>query len=331
LKNGSVQKFVADLKTTNPEYAKEFEGKTAGTKEFTDAWKALAAKDPAGFDKVQHDYIKKNFHDVGVAHIKDKTGLDVNTRSKALQDVAWSTSVQHGPGNNIFANALKGKDVSKMSDEDIIKAVYAERGKKNENGDLAYFSKNSKSVQEGVANRFKSEEKDALAMLKGSGGGVSPTPAPAPKPATPAPAPKPATPAPSPSSASGSLNSIELNRDASGRMRSGILDDPTLNKDLPQLLKDKDFGRLSSVTPEVAKFAKEALGEYLKKYGADAPNHWGKSVIYFQDSKGQMYAAALERHQHQNTTEHGGAGKNNELLKPHSGVTIYKVANPHQP
>jgi peptidoglycan hydrolase-like protein with peptidoglycan-binding domain len=326
---GSVQSFVEDLKKTHPEYAKEFAGKTPGSKEFTDAWKALAAKDPSGFDKVQHEYIKKTHHDPGVTNIKSKTGLDVNTRSKALQDVAWSVSVQHGPGNEIFARALKGKDVSKMSDEEIIKAVYAERGRKNANGDMVYFSKSSKDVQKGVANRYVNEERDALAMLKG-GGSPAPKPAtPKPSPAAPKPAPAP-TPTPSPSGASstGGFNHIELNR-TNGVMRSGILEDPTLGKDLPKLLKDKDFSRVSTVSPEVGKFAREALNEYLKKYGADASKHWGKAVIYFQDSKGQLYAAALERHQHQNTTEYGGAGKNNELLKPHSGVTIYKVETPH--
>ena len=32
----------------------------------------------------------------------------LNTRSKALQDVAWSVSVQHGPGNEIFRGRTRG-------------------------------------------------------------------------------------------------------------------------------------------------------------------------------------------------------------------------------
>ena len=47
----------------------------------------------------------------------------------------------------------------------LIRAIYAERGKKKADGNLAYFSKSSPSVQAGVANRFKNELQDALAML----------------------------------------------------------------------------------------------------------------------------------------------------------------------
>ena len=47
----------------------------------------------------------------------------------------------------------------------LIRAIYAERGRTKPDGSLAYFSRNSPNVQKGVANRFKSELKDALAML----------------------------------------------------------------------------------------------------------------------------------------------------------------------
>ena len=47
----------------------------------------------------------------------------------------------------------------------LIRAIYAERGRKKPDGNLAYFSKSSPSVQTGVANRFKNELQDALAML----------------------------------------------------------------------------------------------------------------------------------------------------------------------
>ncbi len=50
-------------------------------------------------------------------------------------------------------------------DRRLIKAIYKERGRKNNDGNLVYFSRNSKAVQKGVANRFINEEKDALNML----------------------------------------------------------------------------------------------------------------------------------------------------------------------
>ena len=60
----------------------------------------------------------------------------------------------------------------------FIKALYAERGRKKSNGSLAYFSRSSKDMQKGVANRFAKESKDALAMV-GTGGASSSAPSPA--------------------------------------------------------------------------------------------------------------------------------------------------------
>lgn len=158
----------ADAYVKNSKYASEFKGMKAGTKEFSAKWKEIAARDPEGFRADQHEAIKKSHYDPFVKGVQGKTGLDINQRSKALQDVAWSTSVQHGPGaSHIFAAAMKGKDPASMSDADIIRAVYAERGRKKADGNLAHFSKNSKDVQKGVADRFVNERKNALAMLAG--------------------------------------------------------------------------------------------------------------------------------------------------------------------
>nr|WP_211483956.1 LysM peptidoglycan-binding domain-containing protein [Corallococcus exiguus] len=177
--NGSAQSFVNSLKKTNPEFHKALSGSKPGTAEFSAAWKQLAAKDPKGFDKAQHDYIKTTHYDAGAANIKKATGIDLDKRSAALRDVAWSTSVQHGPGkaDDIFKKALNGRDPAKVSDEQLIKDIYAERGRTNASGTLVHFSGSSKDVQKGVANRFKSEAKDALAMLKQEKSGTTTKPA----------------------------------------------------------------------------------------------------------------------------------------------------------
>jgi len=111
---------------------------------------AAAAKIPEEFKSAQHDYIKRTHYDVVVSSVNRSLGLDINSRSSLLQDVVWSTAVQHGPGNNIIQTALNGQDVSKLSDAEIIKLIYAERGRINDNGTLAHFSHNSKSVQASV-------------------------------------------------------------------------------------------------------------------------------------------------------------------------------------
>lgn len=146
----------------------DFKGLTAGTAPFTAAWKRIAAAETDAFQRAQHGFIKKSHYDLLAAKVLNDTGLDVNTRSRALQDVIWSTAVQHGGATPIVNRALANVSVSKTDpsyDEKAICAIYAERGKKKADGNLAYFSKSSPGVQKGVANRFKSELQDALAML----------------------------------------------------------------------------------------------------------------------------------------------------------------------
>lgn len=112
---------------------------------------------------------RKTHFDPLVAKVKAEDGLDLTTRAHAVQDAVWSTAVQHGSNSKIIHKAivaLQGLAVSAPDfDERLIKAIYAERGRKEEDGDLVYFSRCSKNVQKGVANRFVSEQKDALKML----------------------------------------------------------------------------------------------------------------------------------------------------------------------
>jgi murein DD-endopeptidase MepM/ murein hydrolase activator NlpD len=146
----------------------DFQNLTAGAADFTACWKRIAKNEPDAFQKCQHDFIKKTHYDLLVAKIISEDNLDVNTRSHALQDVVWSTAVQHGGASTIVHKALARVKVEKTDpsfDEQVIRAIYAERGKTKADGSLVYFSKNSPNVQKGVANRFKSELKDALAML----------------------------------------------------------------------------------------------------------------------------------------------------------------------
>jgi hypothetical protein len=82
-------------------------------------------------------------------------------------------------------NSLKGKNISRMSESELINAIYAERGKKDSAGNLVYFSSSPRNIQKSVDNRFVDERSDALAMLqnpcsgdtnpgKGSNGGTKP-------------------------------------------------------------------------------------------------------------------------------------------------------------
>ncbi|HEX5965283.1 MAG TPA: LysM domain-containing protein [Pyrinomonadaceae bacterium] len=164
-KTGTVARFVAQA---GFRWAKDFQGLAPGTAPFTACWKRIAANETNAFQSAQHAFIKRSHYDLLAAKILADDGLDVNTRSGALQDVVWSTAVQHGGATSIIHKAIanvRAKPSDPDFDKQLISAIYAERGRKKPDGNLAYFSKSSPSVQAGVSKRFRNEEQDALSML----------------------------------------------------------------------------------------------------------------------------------------------------------------------
>ena len=164
---GTVSRFVSQ---TDFPWRKEFVGLAPGSDEFTRQWKKVASGEPERFQDVQHEFIKRTHFDPLVAKVK-ADGLDLSARSRAVQDVIWSTAVQHGsntPIVGIALNDLKSDGIDSATsdfDKRLINAIYEERGRKLLDGGLKYFKSSSKDVQKGVANRFVNERKDALQML----------------------------------------------------------------------------------------------------------------------------------------------------------------------
>lgn len=149
-------------------WLQDFRNLAPGSAQFTAAWKRIAAAQADAFQEAQHEYIKKTHYDLLVAKILNDDNLDVNTRSSALQNVVWSTAVQHGGATPIVHRACAKVTCAPADpkyDRELIHAIYGERGRKKPDGNLAYFSKSSANVQKGVANRFLNELQDALAML----------------------------------------------------------------------------------------------------------------------------------------------------------------------
>ena len=164
-KLGVATKFVTQ---SGFPWTTDFQNLKAGSADFTACWKRIAKNEPDAFQRAQHDYIKKTHYDVQCAKIMSEDNLDVNTRCATLQDVVWSTAVQHGPKSSIVHKAIAKCTAARTDpgfDEQLIRAIYAERGRKKADGTLVYFGRNSANVQKGVANRFKSELQDALKML----------------------------------------------------------------------------------------------------------------------------------------------------------------------
>jgi hypothetical protein len=131
-------------------------GSTSG--KAVDVWKQLAASGALGDS--ENEFIKTRSYDVAKKGLKDK---DLQARidgSRALQEMLYSTAVQHGPGGAMkIMNSVFKKG---MSDEALIKAVYAERGA---DGGKKHFGGSTANVQAGVVNRFGKEQQDILGLL----------------------------------------------------------------------------------------------------------------------------------------------------------------------
>lgn len=165
---GSVHEFVRGLKSTYPDFFAALDGKEPGSPEFDAAWKQLYAREPERFFRAQHDSITRTHYQAARQLIsKALPTLDLRHRSQTLLDVIFSTAVQHGPGGarKVFETALKGQDLGTMAEEILIRAIYTERGRVDEKGNLYYFRNNDQRTQRGVAARFVKEQQLALEML----------------------------------------------------------------------------------------------------------------------------------------------------------------------
>ena len=164
-KMGTVARFIAQAGFP---WSKDFQGLAPGTAQFTAVWKRIAANQTDDFQHAQHSFIKATHYDLLCAKVLADNKVDINSRSRAVQDVIWSTAVQHGGATPIIGRAIANLSCALTDptyDKQLICAIYAERGRKKPDGTLAYFSKSAPSVQAGVSRRFRDEQVDALAML----------------------------------------------------------------------------------------------------------------------------------------------------------------------
>ena len=168
-------------------YADEFNGLKPNSKAFQEKWKYIAKNDPVAFEKDQHDFIQATHYEPQLKFLKGK-GFDLSNRGIAVQDAVWSTSVQYGGGTPVIAEALKGCDISKMTDKELIEKIYqykhdtvgtnnvGELVKNKKTGKMehhAYFNAQGKTAEEqrkyekmraSVKNRFINEKKDLLKL-----------------------------------------------------------------------------------------------------------------------------------------------------------------------
>lgn len=109
-----------------------FAGHEPGSGEFNAAWEKLGEREPDRFREAQRAYLEAHFFAPAAARLSRSCGLDVRTRSRALQDVVWSQAIWDGPAVR-FATAacttLKEQNMLDPADngldERLIRETYA--------------------------------------------------------------------------------------------------------------------------------------------------------------------------------------------------------------
>ncbi len=166
-RTGSMDMFIHYLEKKQPRWAARL--KAAGPADtgsrhghMPRVWKQIAGEDSHRFARLQHDFVKTYFHQPALKAIYRNTGLRIDNRSPALQQVLWSTSVQHGPAGarKIFTQAVNMIRLRhrKVTDEALIHWVYKIRDRRG--------SKLGLGLKAALSTRFRQEKQMALAMLR---------------------------------------------------------------------------------------------------------------------------------------------------------------------
>lgn len=173
-KQGAVDAFMKWCETKGGELGKKVASMCKGIQWDTgsksgpgpEAWKKLAA---AGYiQELEYKYIKETQYDVALKKLPDDIRNAVSS-SRALQEMLWSTVVQHGIGSltsqrgalRIFTKCWKPG----IKLDDFVRAVYADRSSR--------FGSSTAKVQKSVTGRFKNECALILGMLGNSATAVA--------------------------------------------------------------------------------------------------------------------------------------------------------------
>lgn len=153
-------------------YPGVFDAITPGTSEFDQKWKSIVSSDLDKAIEAQVGTAKSLYYDILVRNLR-KNGIVIDNRGPGVKDLIQATAIQFGPGKiSVFTNALKDKDISSLSDADIVNLV-CDYKMNNVN---KLFSSSSASIRNSIAkNRFSKTgtERKMCLSLCGSGNTAS--------------------------------------------------------------------------------------------------------------------------------------------------------------
>lgn len=174
---GTMKKFTEFLQTEAPDMAKKLReagaSNTGGRRgKMPTAWKEIAEAEPERFEALQDKFIRASHFEPAMQAIADKTGIARGDMPFALQEVVFSTAVQHGPNaaSRIISRALGQVGEAKLdpeknaqesvakAQENLIRKIYQNRS--------GQFQSSTETVQAAVKSRLKQEMSMAISMLR---------------------------------------------------------------------------------------------------------------------------------------------------------------------
>ncbi|PIE68866.1 MAG: hypothetical protein CSA21_04845 [Deltaproteobacteria bacterium] len=155
---GTMDLFIDFLRQEVPAWAERLEqagpadtGSDQGI--MPTVWRAIAQEEPDLFGELQHRFITATHYQPALEHIRETTGLGEHLFAAPLQEVLFSTAVQHGPSGTaaIFSRALNQLDATGTDNPTarLIEQIYKVR--------TTQFTSSSPLVQSSVSNRLNQE------------------------------------------------------------------------------------------------------------------------------------------------------------------------------
>ncbi len=163
---GSMDNFLNFLDKNAPDLAEKLRAagpSNTGSRNGTmpNVWRQIASEEPSRFEALQEKFIYDSHYKPAVNALRQRSSLDGDSFSPAMQEVLFSTAVQHGPTGaaRIFSNAAaqSGEMNDAKFDERLIGNIYAIRSEQ--------FGASTPAIQQSARNRMHREKDLALAML----------------------------------------------------------------------------------------------------------------------------------------------------------------------
>lgn len=150
--NGSMSQFLNSPEAKG--LAGDFGGLTPGTSQFNQKYKEISGTRGKEMEDAQYQYLVRTHYAPTAEKLENNLGIDVDKQGRAFKEMVYSTSMQYG-GNaaDKIGRALKGKDLSKMSQQEMLEAVQQDKLANVQND----FRSSSAGVQQSVADRTMKE------------------------------------------------------------------------------------------------------------------------------------------------------------------------------